>query len=387
MEKPNLEAAPHNMSKGRQYLGLDIIRFATAALVMVYHLAYWNWQAVPHGARAERYKFAFGPIQWLAAQGWVGVPIFFVLSGFVIAFSANGKSVAVFAKDRIARLYPAAWICSSLTFAVLLVSNDPNAWARYVRSMLLWPIGPWVSGVYWTLGVECVFYCLVGLFLAMIGSRSLRLVGGGLIVASGGYLGLRGLDIAILHGTFSQLKYFESPVGSLLLLSSGGYFALGIFLWATMVDRPRSMPSWSIVVAALVSLVAVTAAAHSRVTGSGASKLVLLAPTLWALAVLGIALSVRYADWLQLRLGMLSGEIKTLGLLTYPLYLLHDVMGTSIMQASLGLPPILALAFAIAATLACSYAVVKTERYPRWVLSKVWNVRIRPVPAEPSDLP
>jgi len=57
---------------------------------------------------------------WL---GWVGVEIFFVLSVFVIAYSAEGSSAFSFFRSRILRLMPAVWICASLVFAVLLVGH------------------------------------------------------------------------------------------------------------------------------------------------------------------------------------------------------------------------------------------------------------------------
>ena len=44
------------------------------------------------------------PIAWV---GWVGVEIFFELSGFVIAYSAEGASAFVFFRSRFFRLMPA----------------------------------------------------------------------------------------------------------------------------------------------------------------------------------------------------------------------------------------------------------------------------------------
>ncbi|WP_246707247.1 acyltransferase family protein [Mesorhizobium sp. NZP2077] len=70
--------------------GVDILRFLAAVLVMVYHYGFWVW-AYPDGISAQ----ATGGVPpqpdigaWVGS-GWVGVEIFFVISGFVIAFSAE----------------------------------------------------------------------------------------------------------------------------------------------------------------------------------------------------------------------------------------------------------------------------------------------------------
>ena len=53
--------------------------------------------------------------------------------------------------------------------------------------------------------------------------------------------------------------------------------------------------------------------------------------------------------------------IKFMGLMTYPLYLLHDIIGAALLKTafSLGAPPLAALAFAVAVVLALSWAVTQ----------------------------
>lgn len=54
-----------------------------------------------------------------AAYGWLGVEIFFVVSGFVICMSAWGRGVGEFAASRISRLFPAYWAAVLFTAGVL----------------------------------------------------------------------------------------------------------------------------------------------------------------------------------------------------------------------------------------------------------------------------
>ena len=46
--------------------------------------------------------------------GWIGVQIFFVISGIVIANSAQSATPFRFAVSRFLRLYPAAWIAAAI---------------------------------------------------------------------------------------------------------------------------------------------------------------------------------------------------------------------------------------------------------------------------------
>lgn len=130
------------------------MRFLAASAVLLFHLTYLAWvQPAGHAERA--FGEAFSASTALTRWGWVGVQIF-VLSGFVIAFSAQGRTALAFAGARFYRLYPAAWLCALLTFGIAGASSG-----ELIRSLVLWPVGPWVDGVYWTLAVEIMFYLAV----------------------------------------------------------------------------------------------------------------------------------------------------------------------------------------------------------------------------------
>jgi peptidoglycan/LPS O-acetylase OafA/YrhL len=68
---------------------IDLLRFAAAAMVVLLHLAY-----------SEEPGFEFKASQPVISNGWVGVEIFFVISGFVIAHSASQSSPTHFLLDR-----------------------------------------------------------------------------------------------------------------------------------------------------------------------------------------------------------------------------------------------------------------------------------------------
>ena len=83
-------------SKVDYIYGVDLVRFVSAAGVAAYHL------------NESKYTRP-----WSVPFGWVGVQIFFVISGLVIANSARGASLQQFVVHRFLRLYPAAW-CAAI---------------------------------------------------------------------------------------------------------------------------------------------------------------------------------------------------------------------------------------------------------------------------------
>ena len=149
-------------ARQKHIFGLDIIRFLAALSVAVFHM---NW----------RYAGSQGYAPW----GWIGVQVFFVISGIVITASAESGDAWKFAFGRFLRLYPGAWVCAAITVFALLVFRAPLVAALGVPSefsikglygsIVLYSI--WhLSSAYWTLPLEIAFYAYVAAFL-FVGRR------------------------------------------------------------------------------------------------------------------------------------------------------------------------------------------------------------------------
>lgn len=110
---------------------------------------------------------------WLSPfqYGYFGVEVFFMISGFVILMSAEGASTWSFFTSRVTRIYPALWICASITaISALLITNDKYevSIAQYLTNLTLLHrqlSQPHLDGVYWTLTIELRFYLLIGVFI------------------------------------------------------------------------------------------------------------------------------------------------------------------------------------------------------------------------------
>ena len=102
----------------RQIIGLDLVRFGAACLVMLFHLCYWISAG---GSDATAPNVAKVHIQYnelaIFRLGYVGTYIFFVLSGFVIAYSAHNSTASAFLRGRIVRLMPAIWLIAPISLA------------------------------------------------------------------------------------------------------------------------------------------------------------------------------------------------------------------------------------------------------------------------------
>jgi exopolysaccharide production protein ExoZ len=134
-------------------VGLQYLR-AIAALQVV----------VQHAAGAAGLTFSFPSF---------GVPLFFVISGFLmVAITDDRSRPAEFFKDRLIRIVPLYWIATTVIVLLLLLQGRLNP-LHGLASYLFIPYGapgaghhffP-VLGVGWTLNYELMFYGLFALLL------------------------------------------------------------------------------------------------------------------------------------------------------------------------------------------------------------------------------
>src|ERR1700759_3522064 len=326
---------------------LDPLRFATALGVAFFHHMFWSWAwpsiGVPGFERHVAADVLFpsaAPFTWL---GWVGVEIFFVISGFVIANSASKSSPAEFLLGRALRLYPAVWVCATATLLVLVLFGSGSASQfiePYVHAMTLVPkgvTGDWLDGVYWTLAAEAAFYGLV--YCAMLTRRiTLRHIAFGLTIYSAVFNAIALLVLSCT--TPSDLPYlvilmFRVPCAA-FLCTHGCFFALGIWLFISANRKLTALEQVAVAVTCLSRAAEIYFfASFFRPCIPAISDQSALVPIMvWAAAVGLIAYG---ANRNRRSAGTVSGEApaywRTLGLITYPLYLTHNVIGTAIIHA------------------------------------------------------
>lgn len=245
------------------YPGLDVVRFWAALSVTVYHLGFWWWEKAtdPVGGGLKASLDGIAPF---VSSGWVGVPVFFILSGFVIAFSAEGRPVKQFVIGRASRLYPAVWICAPITAAV--IAMDPGLWQKLGASLVLWPFGPWVSAVYWTLAVEIEFYFIVALALSSKHPHALRRLGVGFAGVGSAYWILRAIDSISGKHLHDIYAFFEAGPAALLHIESACHFAIGLMLWSCVRYGVKTFRVAMLLACVLAGIISVAAAAKFNVS-------------------------------------------------------------------------------------------------------------------------
>lgn len=325
--------------------GLDAVRFSAALAVVVYHLAHRAWAPPPIGdgpAGADIRDFipdspAFPHLEPVVWFGWVGVQLFFVLSGFVIALSAEGSSPYAFLRGRVVRLAPGVLVCATITALVVAAVEGPTLELanRTLRTLAL-PVfldGPWVDSVYWTLAVEVAFYAAVFLALSLDRFRHADLLAAALVAVSGGAW----LAWALTGEGDWRLG---TAAAKLLLVRHGCFFAAGLLLWLLMCKRDA--PAWRVGlrVALLAAALSAGLAEIAHLTAYKEGVLGRPFPTevaqlVFLGGVLAIVLSVRFNAALRRRLGAgrWAGRLRTVGMATFALYLVHNMVGVALMTA------------------------------------------------------
>lgn len=337
-------------------LAIDLARFGCALLVLGFHLT----TAFPMSPQATVRVFDPAitlPADWSVVTwfGWVGVEIFFVISGYVIAVSVAESDTRTFLRRRVLRLAPAAWICASIAAALLLVASSVTAiavLARWTTAIAFMPTPVPIDASYWTLSVEIMFYALVAATLRR--GSDVRRLGLVLGLASGSFW------LAIVFGVLSDADVFGGFGWPLTLLPHGVFFALGITLSTLRSGRSdgRTALQW-LFAAMLATLCTIEVVLHARTMadtpGIVADPAVPAAVFLAGVAL--IAAADRFQNVLTRTLG--PERMTLLGRMTYPLYLLHQTVAAALVAAlvAVGVGGGWALAVAAVVTLVAAWIV------------------------------
>lgn len=145
-------------SPSKRILGLDILRSFAVFLVLTHHFEFEE-QNLP--------KWLFRIMNSLQAGGYVGVHLFFVLSGFLVtsllirdAQKNNSVATGRFLLRRGWKIYPAYFSFMLLSYAVLL-RTEPSVWQILGDLLFLQNYLDSIWNHTWTLAVEEHYYLAI----------------------------------------------------------------------------------------------------------------------------------------------------------------------------------------------------------------------------------
>jgi peptidoglycan/LPS O-acetylase OafA/YrhL len=314
---------------GRRIEALDGFRALAVLLVICFHyFSRWtpprfSQDLYPYGDRFARFA--------LFDYGYLGVELFFIVSGFVISLTLfASRNWVDFALRRFARLFPSMLLCSVLTFALLavlpvkffrvapidflpsLTFTDPYLWkALFGRDF------HYINGAYWSLFVEVRFYfwaCLI--FFAFGKERFL----GAFVIFFNLSLALFALGQSVA-GTF-----LSTAVEWALFPWHLPWLAAGVGFYLLHRDKANKL-------ARLLAIETALALILWRVASNSAAEI----PFCLAFYALFL-LFVFHPRWLR---PFSCKPVALVGAASYSLYLLHESLGVTLIATIAGaLPPI-----------------------------------------------
>jgi peptidoglycan/LPS O-acetylase OafA/YrhL len=301
-----------------------------------------------------------GVIESSASFGYLGVVVFFVISGFIIPFSLSGSDYQLvrdgpaFFVRRLVRLEPPYLVAVALS-VVLLFAGTATPWfkgvvpPRFWFSVALHPLylvpwfdADWLNIVFWTLAIEFQFYIIV------------LLAGHALLSHSA--LATRTILIAAI-----TLSWFIHDHRTIF-----GWAPFFLFGYLHFLRSQRSMRLNEFLVWVAVCVPCVFANPLPYQNWSP------LATVIAALCTV-VALSIMWPKNLRL--------LTFLGTISYSLYLVHVPIGTRVFNIfgrfELGpIGPAIAMVSAFAATLAVAYLLWRFVEAPAQAASRqvAWDL-------------
>lgn len=349
------------MANENRLVFLDALRGLAIALVMMFH-AYVRWpELVSFGKQFWNNRFF--------PNGWVGVQLFFLISGFVILMTLDRcSSFRDFILRRWLRLFPAMLLCSLIVFfsaplfperplgtPVLrdllpgLTFVEPSWW----RAIIGAPQGV-IEGAFWSIFVEVKFYVIFGLLYFRLGGSAAIAVLFGLYLLA---------PAIILAGRLPVLQDTDLSVARAIVGGASfeffGWFAAGALFYRYFHERRPAL------------FAAATACALIAAVLPGFTSNVSLPATVAIALFFAASVAIR-----PLQRVLANPVLLTLGFASYPLYLIHEntmvAMIVKLGHAAPGIPAValpllpMAVLVAIAWVIARYLEPAMRERLKPW---------------------
>lgn len=290
---------------------IDGLRAIAVLAVVLYHY----FQRLP-----EYYPYGSSLLP-LTKYGFLGMYLFFIISGFVIAISLqSGTGFWEFLSKRLFRLWPALAVCSLITFFFMhafetqysdfihieissflpsLTFTRPDLWRTDILG------DGYVDGVYWSLSVEVMFYLFAVATSTIAGPirfadwAILGLLGSQFLLAMAAYVGNSPLPNGLVHifiPLYSHL-FAAGIVFARIHRQGTDLRSLALLFWCFSVAVNMSNDAWEVAFQAVIFL--------------------LVAACTWRLAI------AKLLAW---------PPLVWLGVCSYSVYLLHNNIGISLIN-------------------------------------------------------
>ena len=295
---------------------LDVIRIASAFWVMSFH---WFGGGEFFHSQKNEIDVSWLP-EFLAPifnLGYLGVDIFFILSGAVIMQSTQLSTPKRFIEARFLRLYPVYFLATLLALAIVPIAAkgfNRNSFLFGLSGIQFWAGGETIVRDSWSLAFEVGFYFLV--YLAIF------------------YFMKTGTTLAEEEiFKFLQIWLFFVVIGPVLnldwltfftLQGYGAYFILG----ACLSEMKNLNQARKYIFVFLFSVLLSLKQLSIRVDEVKHSQLIIV----FILVVVVLLILRSHSRSIPKSSIRIVNYIKTLSLMTYPIYLFHESLGLSLIS-------------------------------------------------------
>lgn len=298
--------------KSERLYHLDLIRFIAALYVVFYHFCFRGY------AKDNLSILQFAPLEGISKYGYLGVDLFFIISGFVILMSVKNSDLIDFFISRVTRLYPAFWFCVIVT-SIIIVFFGGTIFQANLNQVLfnLTMLNGFfnvehVDGVYWSLVVELKFYILIAVLLLIKKIKYIKAFA----------LTLLAISILQLLIPFAEAPFVLKIIYYITFVRWSPYFVAGMFFYLIKSEKNSIKNIIPIILSYLVAIRYAIINIENRNALYGydfSTEVVLTLITCFFLVIFLISID---------KLSFLNKKyFLYLGILTYPLYLIHQNIG------------------------------------------------------------
>lgn len=323
-----------------------LLRGIASLIVCLFHLILGNGDLLPPSNWLEQ-TFSFG---------YLGVEIFFILSGYVICYSLpKGFSygdLRTFFLKRLSRIEPPYLISIIIVLILNYLSHKVTGLESggidiYYVSLHLAYLNNFIGNtylnvVYWTLGIEFQFYVLIGLLFPLISSSKTKLFATFFIF----------LILASLH----------TPPSISVILPYLSFFGIGILLFSYKFEKRVSL-SWLLL---LLTCFLTQIYFYQGIAATIASFATVLVILFW-----------KYANSI----------IRFFSMISFSLYLLHVPIGGKVINlggryVTSDASRYFLIFVAFVTSILAAYLFYKFVEKPAFVFSKSFKYKTRPINKE-----
>lgn len=299
------------MSEPKRIYQIDLFRFIAAFAVVLYHYLYRGYAA------GNMSLLRFDGVGEYFRYGYLGVDLFFIISGFVIAFSIKHLSLHKFFNSRFKRLYPMFWICLFATFIVSYFFGAPRYQVTFAQllanlTMLQKLLGYGdIDGAYWSLYVELKFYLIIAVFLIINQFKKISL----------DYLVYFWLILSSLRFYIGPSELYDA-IHEFFILDWSAYFIAGIIFCQIFLNGLHIKHFVLLPCCLYLSIDGAVGRIHwlERTFHSDFSVYI-IGGTIVLFYLLMLLVSCKKLQLIN------SPKLVKIGMLTYPLYLIHQHIG------------------------------------------------------------